>query len=110
MTSPNNDLLTDLADETLTGPEWEAWLEANPDAAQEILLARRVRLLMIALRNAEVELPVGFEARLMARVQADKTVLDLFDLSLGGLGRAVVELLNLLLGLLPQPQAQPAAA
>jgi len=38
---------------------------------------------------------------LMERVRADKTLLDLLDLSMSGFGRALIELLNVLFSLLP---------
>ena len=100
--------LTDLADGTLAGPEWDAWLAAHPDAAAEVAIARRVRALMIELRAASVAVPADFEARLMQRVREDVALLDLLDLGLAGFGRALIELINALLGVLPEPQ--PAAS
>jgi hypothetical protein len=100
--------LADLAEGTLAGTEWDAWLAAHPDAAAEVEIARRVRLLMRALSEAAIVVPEGFEARLMARVREDRTLLDLLDLGVSGVGRALIELINLLLALLPAPQ--PAAA
>jgi anti-sigma factor RsiW len=99
--------LTDLADGTLSGPEWDAWLAAHPDAAAEVAVARRVRALIAELRLAATPLPADFEARLMARVREDATLLDLIELHLAGMGGALMEILNALLSLLPQPQ--PAA-
>ena len=46
--------LTDLADGTLAGPEWDTWLAAHPDAAAEIAVARRVRALMRDLAAAAI--------------------------------------------------------
>ncbi|HNP73857.1 MAG TPA: hypothetical protein PLO33_09015 [Kouleothrix sp.] len=100
--------LTDLADGVLAGPEWDAWLEAHPEAAAEVELARRVRRLLGRLHEAQIAVPEGFEARLMARIRDDRTLLDLLDLGLTGLGRALLELLNILFSLLPAPE--PAAA
>ncbi len=97
-------LLTDLADGTLTGPEWEAWLQAHPEEAAEIEIARRVRRVMIELQAMDVVVPAGFEARLLARVHEDVTLLDLLDLGLGGLGYALIEFLNTLFGAFPAPQ------
>lgn len=102
--------LTDLADGTVSGPEWEAWLAANPAAAEEVRIAQRVRALLLELQAAEIAVPADFEARLMERVRADKTLLDLFDLGLSGIGRTLLELLTLLFSLLPGPQPQPAVA
>ncbi|MBK9942418.1 MAG: hypothetical protein U0Z44_18945 [Kouleothrix sp.] len=103
--------LNDLVDGTLAGPQWDAWLAAHPEAAAEVAIARRVRLLLERLRAAEIAVPDGFEARLMARIHEDRTLLELIDLGLTGLGRALLELLNILFSLLPasQPQAAPAA-
>lgn len=106
--APGDSDLTDLVEGTLSGPEWDAWLEAHPDAAAEVAIARRVRALMVELRAASIVVPAGFEARLMERVREDTTLLDLFDLGLGGIGRALIELLNVLFGLLPAPQASAA--
>ena len=49
-----------------------------------------------------------FEERLMARIREDRTLLDLLDLGLTGIGRTLIELLNLLFSLLPGPE--PTAA
>jgi len=99
--------LTDLADGTLSGAEWDAWLAAHPAEAAEVAIARRVRALMVELQSAAITVPPGFEARLMARVREDTTLLDLLDLGLAGLGQALLDLLDAIFGLLP---IQPAAA
>jgi anti-sigma factor RsiW len=96
--------LTDLADDTLAGPEWDAWLAAHPAAAAEVAIARRVRALMHDLAAVQIVVPDGFEERLMARLRQDRTLLDLLDLSFFSAGRAMIELINLLLSLLPTPQ------
>jgi hypothetical protein len=102
--------LTDLADGTLTGPEWDAWLAEHPDAAAEVMVARRVRLLMRDLAEAAISVPDGFEERLMARLRQDRTLLDLLDLGFFSAGRALIELLNILLSLLPAPPPAPQPA
>jgi hypothetical protein len=99
--------LTDIADGVLTGPEWEAWLAAHPDAAVEVEIARRVRALMAELQAANIAVPTDFEARVLARVRADLTLLDLLDLGLAGAGRLLLEVLVLFFGLWP---AAPAPA
>ena len=99
--------LTDLADGTLSGLEWDTWLAEHPDAAAEIAVARRVRALMRDLAAAEITVPDGFEDRLMARLRQDRTLLDLLDLGFFSAGRALIELLNILLSLLPAPQPAP---
>lgn len=104
--------LAERAEGTLDGAEWETWAAAHPDAAAEILIAQRVRRLMIGLRDMEIQVPADFEVRLMERVRGDKTLIDLLDLGLSGLGRAIIELLDLLFGLLSAagPQSAPLAA
>jgi hypothetical protein len=101
---PQSENYAELAE--LDGPDWEAWRAANPAAAEEILLARRVRELLVALHDAEFVVPDGFEARLMERLREDRALLDLVDLWVSGIGRAVLELLALIFALLPQPAAQ----
>ena len=100
--------LADLAEALLAAPAWDAWLAAHPDAAEEVAIARRVRAFMHRLQASEVAVPEGFEERLMARIREDRTLLDLLDLGLTGVGRTLIELLNLLFSLLPGPE--PAAA
>lgn len=99
--------LADLTDGTLAGPEWDAWLEAHPEAAAEVAIARRVRALMRELQRAEIAVPADFEARLRQRIHADRTLLNLLDLGLAGVGGALIELLNAIFGMLPAP-TQPA--
>lgn len=103
--------LAELADGEIPGPEMEAWLNAHPDEAAELEVARRVRALMVELRAAAIEVPVDFEARLMERVRGDITLLDLIELAFSALGRALVELLDIFFALLPAtPAPQPAAS
>ncbi len=96
--------LTDLADGTLAGPEWEEWLAAHPDLAAEVAMARQVRTLLAELRAVPVEVPENFEAILMERVRRDDTLLGLLDLWLGGFGHALLELLDLLFAAPPAPE------
>lgn len=110
------DWLTDLAGGGLAGQELLEALRARlgageeaERAAREVETARRVRSLLLSLRAAEVSLPEGFEARLLERVRADQTLLDLLELYLEGFGVALVELINALFSLLPAaPQSRPA--
>ena len=109
MTASNADFnLTDLADGTLAGPEWEVWLAAHPDLAAEVAIARQVRVLLGELRAVPIALPADFEAALMERVRRDATLLGLLDLWLAGFGRALLDLLETLFGSPPSPA--PAAA
>ena len=100
--------LTDLADGTLAGPEWEVWLAAHPDLAAEVAAARQVRALLGELRTVPIALPADFEAVLMARVGRDATYLGLLELWLSGFGRALLDLLDALFAASPSPA--PAAA
>jgi anti-sigma factor RsiW len=102
--------LTDLADGTLAGPEWDAWLAAHPAAAAEVAIARRVQALMRDLSAAAIAVPDGFEERLMERLRQDRTLLELLDLGFLSAGRALIELINLLLSLLPAPPPAPQPA
>jgi hypothetical protein len=105
MPSPFDDInLTDVVENPPTGPDWEAWLTAHPEKAEEIEIARRVRAFMVELRNASIVAPPDFEARLLERVRADRTLLDLLDLGLSGYARVLIDLLNALFSLLPAPQ------
>ena len=100
--------LTDLADGTLTGPDWEEWLGAHPDLAAEVALARQVSALLMELRAAPIALPADFEATLMERVHRDATIMDLLDLWIVGFGRALLDLLDALFGRPPAPEPTPA--
>jgi hypothetical protein len=104
VTSSNAEFtLTDLADGTLAGPEWEAWLAAHPDLAAEVAAARQVRALLGELRTVPIALPADFEVILMERVHRDATYLGLLDLWLSGFGRALLDLLDALFGAPPTP-------
>ena len=100
--------LTDLADGTLAGPEWEGWLAAHPDLAAEVAVAQQVRELLGELRTVPIALPADFEAVLMERVRRDATFLGLLDLWLSGFGRALLDLLDALFDAPTSPA--PAAA
>lgn len=101
------DQLTTFVEGEIGGPEWEAWSAANPELAREVLIARRVRVLVSRMQAAEMAVPVGFEARLMARIREDATLLDLLELWFNGVGRLLVDLLNVIFDLLPDGTATP---
>ena len=101
--------LAEMVDGSLMSEPTEVLLGADPERAAEVEIARRVRGLMIELRAAAIEVPEDFEARLLERVSNDKAVLDLLELSWSGLGRVLLELLNLLFGMMP-PTAEVAEA
>jgi hypothetical protein len=94
-------IVADIVDGIRSGPEWDAWLAARPEAAAEVAIARRVQALMRELAAASIAVPPGFEARVLERVRADSTLLDLLDLGLGALGRTVLELFAAIFGVLP---------
>jgi anti-sigma factor RsiW len=94
--------LSALADGILSGPEWDAWLAAHPRAAAEVAIARRVRALIAQLRAADIVVPADFEARVLAQVRANTTLLDVLDLSLAGVGRALLEILDIFFRVLPE--------
>ena len=102
--------LTDLVDGTLAGPEVDAWLAAHPEAATEVALARQVRTLMAELRRRPVQIPADFESRVLERVRQDTSFRYLLDLTLSGIGRALLELLLLSFDLLPFPQPDAASS
>ena len=109
MTSSNEEFnLTDLADGTLAGPEWEVWLAAHPDLAAEVAVARQVRALLGELRTVPIALPADFEAVLMDRLRRDATFLGLLDLWLFGFGRALLDLLDAFVDAQPSLAAVPA--
>jgi anti-sigma factor RsiW len=108
VTSLDDGVLFDLADGALAGPEWEAWLADNPEAAAEVALARRVRGMLRQLSEEGAAVPAGFEQRLLRRVREDAALRDLLDLGLSGIGHVLLDLLMALLG--PAAAAQPAAA
>ena len=56
------------------------------------------------LSAAAIAVPDGFEERLIERLRQDRTLLELLDLGFFSAGRALIELINLLLSLLPAPQ------
>lgn len=103
------DWLVDLAGEELEGEDLRNALatrfktaEDIGRAAHEIEISRRVRLLIVKLREAEIELPADFEAKLMLRVGEDETLLNLLEIYLSGFGRTVVELINALFSFFPE--------
>ena len=61
--------LAELADGTLEGPEWSAWLAEHPEAAEQVRRARLVRELIQQLRSADYAVPDGFEARVLERIR-----------------------------------------
>ncbi|HLJ34223.1 MAG TPA: hypothetical protein VKU38_11250 [Ktedonobacteraceae bacterium] len=106
-------LIPDLVDGTLSPDvlaEAEATLPQCPECDRELTMARQIRafLLRMQAENVNLRVPVGFEARLLARLQAQHSSMELLDLSSKIFGAWLVELLNLIGGLI-DPAAQLAA-
>ncbi len=98
-------LLPDLVDGTLSDAqraEAEAALPQCSECQQELEMARQVRAFMVRLQTeyANLRVPAGFEARLMAEVRTQHSGLEFLDLSSKAFAAWVVELLNLIGSLL----------
>lgn len=98
-------LLPDIVDGTLPATmvsEADAALQECPDCQQELDIVRQIRGLMVKLQaeNANLRVPAGFENRLLARIQQQRGGLELFDLSSKAFADWLIELLNLIGGLL----------
>jgi hypothetical protein len=108
----NLDWLIDLADQETDGDDLRESLlkrtssaEELERATKEINISRRVSKLMIKLKTAEIEVPADFEARLMTKVRNDETMLSLLEIYSTGFCSVLIELFNLISGLLPDPIA-----
>ena len=111
------DWLADLANEDLAGEDLRTTLatriesaETIERAAAEVEISRRIRLLMINLRQAEITVPADFEAKLMARISEDATLLYLLEFYLTVFGQTLVELINILFSLFPESPTPEASA
>ena len=93
--------LVDLADGTLNGPEWDAWLAAHPQQAAEVRVAQQMRSLLQQLRNESVEVPASLEVRILANIHRSSALRELLNLNLSGASRALIELLTVLFSLFP---------
>jgi hypothetical protein len=106
-------LIPDLVDGSLPDEvraEAEAALPGCPECQRELEVAQKVRAFLEQLQaeNAQLQVPDGFEARLLERLRRQSGGLDLLDLSSKAFGVWLIELLNLIGGLLdsnyrPQP-------
>ena len=104
-------LIPDLVDGTVPASllaEAEAALPQCPDCQRELALARQVRAFLLELQaeHADLRIPAGFEARLLAQVRVQHSGLELLDLSSKAFGMWLVELINLIGGLLDPGSAQ----
>lgn len=105
-------LLPDLVDGALAEEQRagaEAALPQCPDCQQELEIALQVRAFMVRLQTeyAHVRVPAGFEARLLAKVRAQHSALELLDVSSTLFAAWLVEFLNLVGGLLDPGASQP---
>lgn len=106
------ELLPDLVDGTLSEEqraEAEAALPNCPECQRELELARQVRafLVQVQAEYAQVHIPAGFEARLLAQVRMNHSGLELLDLSSLTLLLWLREMLDLLGGLLDFQASNP---
>lgn len=98
-------LLPDLVDGRLAPArlaEAEAALPHCPDCQRELAIARQIRTLLVALQaeKADLRVPAGFEARLLAQIHKHHSALELLDLSSKAFALWLVELINLIGGLI----------
>src|SRR2546421_10725101 len=103
-------LIPDMVDGSLppaTLAEVQAALTQCPDCQQELAFAQQIRTFLIELQdeNANIRIPAGFEARLLARVRAQHSGLELLDLSSKAFAEWLVELINLIGGLIDPASA-----
>lgn len=102
-------LIPEMVDGTLS-PEVQQQAQAAlpncPECRQELEVALQVRAFLVELQaaNTQIRLPAGFETRLIAQIRRQSSQLDLVDLSAKSFGLWLVDLLNLLGGLI-DPQA-----
>ena len=101
-------LLPDLVDGTLPEAilaEAEEALSQCPDCQRELEAARQIHTLFATLQaeNVQLSVPPGFEVRLLARVHKQRGGLELLDLSSRAFLMWVIELINLIGGLISQP-------
>jgi|SRR5579872_514655 len=98
-------LLPDLVDGTLSAEiraEAEASLPQCPQCQQDLESARQVRALLFQLQTeyADLRIPAGFEARLLAKVRAQNSGKELLDLSSRAFAVWLLEFIELLGGLI----------
>ncbi len=105
-------LIPDLVDGTLSAEvlaEAEAVLPNCPDCQRELEIARQIRAFLVQLQaeNSQFRVPAGFETRLLERVRRQSGGLDLLDLSSKAFATWLIELINLLGGLLEPARPFP---
>jgi hypothetical protein len=105
-------LLPDLVDDTLPEAlraEVEAALPGCPECQQQLEISRRIRALLVSLQadDSQIRIPNGFETRLLARIHRQKNGLELLDLSSKAFAEWLVEVINLIGGLIDALGANP---
>lgn len=98
-------LLPDLVDGTLPAAlqvEAQAALARCPDCQREFAVARQIRTFLVGLQaeHLALQVPADFERKLLARIQEEQSGVELLDLSSQTFGQWLLELLNLIGGLL----------
>ncbi|HEX2911937.1 MAG TPA: zf-HC2 domain-containing protein [Chloroflexia bacterium] len=107
-------LIPDMVDGSLPADvlaEAQEALDKCPDCQRELEIARQVRAFMVRLQaeNLQFQLPAGFETRLLERVRRQSGSVDLVDLSSKVFAIWLIELTNLIGGLLdPRANARRA--
>ncbi len=106
-------LLPDLVDGTVTDAvriEAEAALQLYPEVQRDLEIARQIRTVLATLQAdyPELQVPAGFEAKLLVRVRQRSAGLDVLDISCTTFTAWLVEFINLISGLLvPVPATRP---
>jgi hypothetical protein len=95
-------LLAEVAEGVAPDADFAVWLAHHPDLQHDLTIARNIYALLAELREAEIMVPDGFEARLMQRLNQDAALHSLFDLGVNGMSKLLIELLTLMFGLIPQ--------
>ena len=100
-----NLLLPDLVDGTLSPEvraEAEAALPGCPDCQRDLEIARQIRGILVMLQSEQptLRVPAGFEARLLSRIRSQQANLDILDLSSQAFAAWLIELINLIGGLI----------
>lgn len=106
-------LLPDFVDGTLSDDlrtEVEAALPGCPECQQQLEITRQVHTLLVSLQaeHPQLQIPSGFETRLMARIHQQKNGLELLDLSSKAFGAWLIDMINLIGGLIEALGVNPA--
>ena len=105
-------LIPDIVEDQLPDAlraEVAAALPNCPECQREIELALQVRVVLATLREtySQLQVPPGFEGRLLARLQQRQQGFELLDLSSQVFAAWVIEWINLISGLISTLGLQP---